>query len=275
MSKSSKKENKTSKYNQEKTIDALDRELEDLRAPVAKKSRTIFEDDESTDFSKLKKSDLIERLESYRRHEASATESESSEEDKKKPKKSSTKKTLSTVTPKKNLVVDECDAIAIVYSIESDKHPFHHLNGQFDSVELEKIFDITKEEVEKGKTIEFLKSVGDEHQLVSAIISSDKVFKIPKKKAGKFVIGSSDMTNNFQAQKKSAACSSEEANSDKLAVAMVKILEAASKNTPNNEIVLTSGIDEKKVEKSENDDEELSGQDVTISIYIFKIYIIL
>jgi hypothetical protein len=139
MSNPLKKLNKSNKAAQEKTTDELDRELDDIRAPKAKKIKTVFEDDESTDFSKLKKSDLIARLESYRRHEASATESESSEEEKKKTKKSSTGKTSSTVASKKNLVVEECDAIAIVYTIESDKHPFHHLNGQFASVELENI----------------------------------------------------------------------------------------------------------------------------------------
>jgi chromatin segregation and condensation protein Rec8/ScpA/Scc1 (kleisin family) len=143
----------------------------------------------------LKKSELIDRLESYRRHEESSESSESSEDEKKKSKskKSSSSKKVSSAAVKTAPLVDDCDAIAIVYSIESDKHPFHHLDGQFASVELEIVFEQTKEEVEKGKTIEFIKSIGDEHQLVSAVISSDKVFKIPKKKAGKFVIGSSDM----------------------------------------------------------------------------------
>ena len=124
MPKSSKNIQKSNKALQEKTIDELDRDLDEIRAPKAKKSKTLFEDDESTDFSKLKKSDLIARLESYRRHEASETESESSEEEKKKTKKSSTSKTSSTVASKKNLVIDECDAIAIVVTFESDKQPF-------------------------------------------------------------------------------------------------------------------------------------------------------
>ena len=42
---------------------------------VSKKSKAIFEDDKSTDFSKLKKSELIDRLESYRRHEESSESS--------------------------------------------------------------------------------------------------------------------------------------------------------------------------------------------------------
>ena len=168
---------------------------------------------------------------------------------------------MSPAAVKKAPIVDECDAIAIVYSIESDKHPFHHLDGQFASVELEMVFDLTKEEVEKGKTIEFIKSIGDEQLLVTAVISSDKVFKIPKKKAGKFVIGSSDMTNSFQTKAKSAAGSSE----DKLAAVMVKILETASNNAKSSEIVSQSETDEAIVEKAPTDDEEISGQDVTIS----------
>ena len=47
--------NKKEKAAQEETVIELDRELDDLRAPAAKKSKAIFEDDKSTDYSKLKK----------------------------------------------------------------------------------------------------------------------------------------------------------------------------------------------------------------------------
>ena len=33
----------------------------------------------------------------------------------------------------------EYDVIAIVYSIESDRHPFHHLDRQYASIEIEKV----------------------------------------------------------------------------------------------------------------------------------------
>ena len=75
------------------------------------------------------------------------------------------------------------------------------------------------------------------------------------------MIGSSDMTNSFQTKAKSAAGSSE----DKLAAVMVKILETASNNAKSSEIVSQSETDEAIVEKAPTDDEEISGQDVTIS----------
>jgi hypothetical protein len=47
--------NKKQKAAQEEAVKELDRELDDLRAPPAKKSKAIFEDDKSTDFSKIEK----------------------------------------------------------------------------------------------------------------------------------------------------------------------------------------------------------------------------
>jgi hypothetical protein len=45
------KKNKSNKATQEKTTNELDHELDEIRAPKAKKkSKTLFEDDESTDF---------------------------------------------------------------------------------------------------------------------------------------------------------------------------------------------------------------------------------
>ena len=69
------------------------------------------------------------------------------------------------------------------------------------------------------------------------------------------------MTNNFQSKAKSAACSSE----DKLAAVMTKILETASNNAKSSELVSKSETDEAVIEKSHTDDEDISGQDVTIS----------
>jgi hypothetical protein len=43
--------------------------------------------------------------------------------------------------------------------------------------------------------------VKGEHALVEAIISSQKVFKIPKEKVGKFVVGKSDETDHFESKK--------------------------------------------------------------------------
>jgi hypothetical protein len=55
--------------------------------------------------------------------------------------------------------------------------------------------------VKKGGKIEFLKSVKGEHALVEAIISSEKIFKVPKEKVGKFVVGKSDETDHFESKK--------------------------------------------------------------------------
>ena len=46
-----------------------------------------------------------------------------------------------------------------------------------------------------------MKSVKGEHALVEAIISSEKVFKVPKEKVGKFVVGKSDETDHFESKK--------------------------------------------------------------------------
>ena len=40
---------------------------------------------------------------------------------------------------------DETEAVAIIYQIESEKHPFYYLNGVPDSVEISKL-DCTKNE---------------------------------------------------------------------------------------------------------------------------------
>lgn len=52
--------------------------------------------------------------------------------------------------------------------------------------------------------------------MVDAVITSDKVFKIPKQKVGKFVVGNSDMTNNFN-QKNSTQPSTVEEFAAKIA----------------------------------------------------------
>ena len=43
---------------------------------------------------------------------------------------------------------DETEAVAIIYQIESEKHPFHYLNGVPDSVEISKL-DCPRTEVYK------------------------------------------------------------------------------------------------------------------------------
>ena len=66
------------------------------------------------------------------------TNIEESEEDEEFVNKNSTKKN--------NKNENEIEAVAVIYTIESEKHPFHYLNGVPDSVEIEKL-DCTKNEV--------------------------------------------------------------------------------------------------------------------------------
>ena len=60
-----------------------------------------------------------------------------------KKNKTNLKKSIKAAS-KKSIAVAEFDAIAIVYAIESDKHPFHHLDRQYSSIELYKVFDNDK-----------------------------------------------------------------------------------------------------------------------------------
>jgi len=66
--------------------------------------------------------------------------------------------------------------------------------------------------------------------LVEAIITSDKVFKVPKKKAGKFIVGTTNMTENFEARNQSIPCTSSSTKSDNLVDFMTSLFEAAAKN---------------------------------------------
>ena len=178
--------------------DEADDLLDELRSdqPLSKKSKkNDDESDDSVDLKKLTKKELIERLQSRQFEYSSDSSSQSEEGTKKKKTKSSQVQQKPQPSSKKTAQVEECDAIAIVYSVPSEKHPFHHLDGQYASVEIEDVFDLEKEGVEKDKSIQFIKSVGDEHILIDAIITSNKVFKVPKKKAGKFIIGKSNMTD--------------------------------------------------------------------------------
>jgi hypothetical protein len=234
-----KNSNKKSKLNQEKLTEEANNLLDEIRnEPLSKKSKkqavSEEEDEEAIDLKKLTKKQLIERLEHRNNQNLCEESTESSEEEEEKKKKTKLKplkaekktKSASSKTP----LLEECDAIAIEYSIPSDKHPFHHLDGQYASVELEQVFDLEKEDVEKNKIIQFIKSIGDEHILVEAIITSDKVFKVPKKKAGKFIVGTTNMTDNFEARNQSIPCTSSSTKSDNLVDFMTSLLEAAAKN---------------------------------------------
>ena len=74
-------------------------------------------------------------------------EDDDDEEEKPIRKKNSISKRSIQASTKKPIQPAECDAIAIIYSIESEKHPFHHLDGKYASVELDKVFDFDKTEV--------------------------------------------------------------------------------------------------------------------------------
>ena len=86
----------------------------------------------------------------------------SSEEEKSAPKKSSRKKPKQIdeededdpkeskkvkAAAKKALENEEIDAIAIIYDIPNEKHPFHHLDKVPDSIETEKLVKFSKENV--------------------------------------------------------------------------------------------------------------------------------
>jgi hypothetical protein len=159
-----KNSNKKSKLNQEKLTEEAYILLDEIRSePPSKKSRkqavSEEEDEEAIDLKKLTKKQLIERLENRNNRNLCEESTESSEEEEEKKKKTKTKlKPLKAEKPTKSAssktsLLEECDAIAIEYSIPSDKHPFHHLDGQYASVELEQVFDPEKEDVEKNKII--------------------------------------------------------------------------------------------------------------------------
>jgi len=275
-----KKSNKKSKLNQEKLTEEADILLDEIRSqPPSKKSKkrdiSEEEDEEAINLKKLTKKQLIERLENRNNRNVCDESTESSEEEEEKKKKTKLKplkaekktKSASSKAP----LLEECDAIAIEYSIPSDKHPFHHLDGQYASVELEQVFDLEKEDVEKNKIIKFIKSIGDEHILVEAIITSDKVFKVPKKKVGKFIVGTTNMTENFEARNQSIPCTSSSAKSDNLVDFMTSLFEAAAKNAsilkPSSTPIASSEVLVNKLESTselrETSDEE--DKDKTIS----------
>jgi hypothetical protein len=275
-----KKSNKKSKLNQEKLTEEADILLDEIRSqPPSKKSKkrdiSEEEDEEAINLKKLTKKQLIERLENRNNRNLCEESTESSEEEEEKKKKTKLKplkaekktKSASSKAP----LLEECDAIAIEYSIPSDKHPFHHLDGQYASVELEQVFDLEKEDVEKNKIIKFIKSIGDEHILVEAIITSDKVFKVPKKKVGKFIVGTTNMTENFEARNQSIPCTSSSAKSDNLVDFMTSLFEAAAKNAsilkPSSTPIASSEVLVNKLESTselrETSDEE--DKDKTIS----------
>ena len=84
----------------------------------------------------------------------SSSESEEEKKVRKKKNKSATKAMASAkgaTSSKKSLEsAEETEAIAIIYEIESEKHPFHHLDGNYASVELahvQKYIDLDKDDV--------------------------------------------------------------------------------------------------------------------------------
>ena len=92
--------------------------------------------------------------------------------------------------------------------------------------------------IKKGEMIQFFKTIGNQHLIFDAIISSDKVFSVPKQKAGKFMIGNSDLTGNFQQIKSSLS------NSENLVAGLlVKELESVKQNqTPNTFPTSNQGV---------------------------------
>lgn len=172
-----------------------------------------------------------------------SSESDSSEEEPKKKKAKKPEKEPKKPTAKKAPIVEEMvDAIMVEYNIDSENHPFHYLHKQFTSVPLENA-GIEKAQVELGKSITFMLSVEGEHLLVDANITSKHVFSVPQNKAGKFVVGKSDMTKNFQSRDQNLPCSS--TNSD-----LVEIIKSVLSNANSNE----------KKEETKKTEEELENK---------------
>ena len=134
-----------------KSSAALKLETED----EVEEEESVFEDEEPLEIEKKrkkvkssKKSPKISKKTKQKLEEEEEEEEDNDDDDdeattKKKIKKS---KNSSQVLPKK-LLQDACEAIAIVYAIESERHPFHHLDGEFASVEIEEIHDRDKTDV--------------------------------------------------------------------------------------------------------------------------------
>ena len=214
------------------------------------------DDDVSVDLRKLTKKQLIAHIEQT---EALSEEIDSDEDEAEEKKKATNKKALKKLPMvlKKSPVIEETiEAVAIVYHIPSDKHPFHHLHGSFASIEINKVFDLIKEDVKKDKPIQFIHSIGNEHVLVDTLITSDRVFKVPTKKVGKFVIGKTDMTENFQARNQSLPCSSSSTNSENLLTFFVNLMETATKKTSANKDEILPKVAPEEVLSSDNENEE-------------------
>jgi len=52
--------------------------------------------------------------------------------------------------------------------------------------------------VKEGKEVQFMMERDGQHVLVDAKITSKRIFQVPKSKSGKFVVGNTDETSNFE-----------------------------------------------------------------------------
>ena len=89
-------------------------------------------------------------------------------------------------------------------------------------------------------------SIGNDYLIVDAVISSDKIFKIPKQKVGKFVVGRTDMTNNFQ-QSTNASL-----GSDGLVNGLIKFF---ANTQPQMKTEISNEKIKEKIEEISNEDE--------------------
>ncbi|CAF0953607.1 unnamed protein product [Brachionus calyciflorus] len=83
---------------------------------------------------------------------------------------------------------DEIEMVAIIYDIPDEKHPFFHLNKVPSTVDIKNIIEnLEKDELIRDTRISFLLDENNQYLLVEAIITSNKIFKVPKKKGTKFI----------------------------------------------------------------------------------------
>ena len=103
-----------------------------------------------------------------------------------------------------------------------------------------------------------MKSIENQHLLVNAVIASDRIFTIPAKKIGKFLVSNKNDENFRQ---------SRDISQDKLTTVLLELVKANSKkhenqtetSTSSTALVTSPSVKRKQFEKS--DDKDQSDED--------------
>ena len=111
------------------------------KAPLAKAESTTDEEEIIAPKKTLHTNKKIDKTSKKTRNVVDEGEIEEEEEECEVPISKNTKSKSNKKIPE-----DEVEAVAIIYEIHLEKHPFYHLNGVPDSIEVSKL-DCTKEEV--------------------------------------------------------------------------------------------------------------------------------